>query len=59
MKFFRMIRRACCVAAALTVLSSACCAEGTFAVEDAGLDLSGELSIHYPALTGSGDGVLT
>ena len=59
MKFFRMIRRACCAAAALTVLSSACCAEGTFAVEDAGLDLSGELSIHYPALTGSGDEALT
>ena len=53
-----MICRMLCAAAALLVFTSACGAEKAFIAGDAGLDLSGELSIHYPALTGSGDAAL-
>ena len=55
MKFFRMIRKAICLTAALLVLTSACGAEGVFEIEDAGLELSEELSVHYPTVTGGED----
>ena len=56
--FFRRICRTVCLMAALLVFVSACGAEEAFSVEDAGLDFSEALSIHYPAVTGSGDGEL-
>ena len=58
MKFFRRMIRMFFLAAALLAFAAACGAEEAFVLEDAGLDLSGELSIHYPALTGSGDPAL-
>lgn len=58
MKFFRLIRRALCLAAATLVLVSACGAEEAFRTEDAGLDLTENLSIHYPSLAGGADGEL-
>ena len=59
MKFFRMIRRIFCLAAAMLVIASACGAEEAFVIEDTGLELSEALSIHYPTLSGSADGALT
>lgn len=58
MKFFRMIFRTACLVAALLVFASACAAEEAFSTEDAGLDFSDALSIHYPMVTGSGDEAL-
>ncbi len=55
MKFFRMIRRTLCLAAALLVFAAAGTVEDGFTVQDAGMDLNEEISIHYPAVTGSGD----
>ena len=58
MKFFRLIRRTVCMAVALLLLVSVCLAEDTFTAEDAGLDLTEALSIHYPTLTGTADETL-
>ena len=58
MKFFRTIRRMLCLTAALLVLPFAGSAEGSFAVEDTGLDMGETLSIHYPVISGSGDAEL-
>ena len=58
MKFFRMIRRAFCLAVALTVFEAAGTAEAVFTVEDTGMDLNEAISIHYPLLAGSGDEAL-
>ncbi len=55
MKCFRMIRRMICLTAALLLFVSSCPAEGTLSVEDAGLDLTEQLSVHYPALSGPDD----
>ena len=55
MKFFRMIRRTLCLAAALLVFAAVGTAEDGFTVQDAGMDLNEEISIHYPAVAGSGD----
>ena len=52
MRFFRAVRRILCLAAAVLAFVPACGAEETFSVEDAGLDLSEGLSIHYPRLSG-------
>ena len=58
MKFFRLIRRAACLAAALLLGASVCLAGETFTAEDTGLDLTAELSVHYPTLTGGADEAL-
>ena len=55
MKFFRMICRMLCLAAALLVFTAACGAGEALTVEDAGLDFSEALSIHYPVVAGPGD----
>ena len=59
MKLFCMIRRMFCLTAALLILTAVCGAEEVFVIEDAGLNLSEALSIHYPMLSGAGDGTLT
>ena len=59
MKFSRTIRRLLCLTAALLVFASACGAEEAITVEDAGLDLTEELRIHYPALSGDGETIGT
>ncbi|MBP5726701.1 MAG: hypothetical protein J6Y48_06460, partial [Clostridia bacterium] len=59
MKFSRTIRRLLCLTAALLVFASACGAEEAITVEDAGLDLTEELRIHYPALSGDGENIGT
>ena len=56
MKFFRIILRVLFLIT-LLLFMSVCSAEEAFRVEDAGLDLNGDLSIHYPVL--SGDTALT
>ena len=58
MKFFRLIRRMACMTAALLLCVSVCLAENVFTAEDAGLDLTEAISIHYPALTGDADETL-
>ena len=58
MKFFRIIRRLGCAAAALLLSASVCLAEEAFQVEDRGLDLTADLSIHYPVVSGPGDAAL-
>ena len=58
MKFFRLIRRTACMTAALLLCVSVCLAENVFTAEDAGLDLTDAISIHYPALTGDADETL-
>jgi len=55
MKHFRRIRRLCCLTAALMMTAAGCLAETGIRVEDRGLDLSDEISIHYPAVTGLPD----
>ena len=55
MKFFRMIRLTVCLIAALLLFISVCPAEEAFDMEDAGLDLTDMLSVHYPVVTGSGE----
>ena len=55
MKLFRRIRKLCCLTAALIMAAGCCLAETEIRVEDRGLDLSEEISIHYPAVTGSED----
>ena len=56
MKFFRTIcRMMICLAAVVLVLSSARAEDEIWAVGDTGLDLTETISIHYPALSGSGD----
>ena len=59
MKFFRMIRRTLCLAVALAAAVSACGAEGTFEIADEGLDLTDEISVHYPVVSGGADEALT
>ena len=56
MKGFRMIRRIACMAAALALLLSACCAEGAFEAAEEGLDLTETVSVRYPAVRGGADG---
>ena len=58
MKLFRRIRKVCCLAAALMTAAGCCLAETDLCVEDRGLDLSDEISIHYPAITGTEDAAL-
>ena len=58
MKLFRRIRKVCCLAAALMTAAGCCLAETDLRVEDRGLDLSDEISIHYPAITGTEDAAL-
>ena len=58
MKFFRMICRMICLAAALMVFAPVCGAEEAFTAEDAGADFSETLSIHYPVVNGTGDEAL-
>ena len=59
MKFFRMIRRIACLTAALAVFMSACLAEGAFEIAEEGLELTEELSVHYPVLSGGADKAVT
>ena len=42
----------------MMVCASGCGAEGAFQAEDGGLDLTETIRIHYPVLSGSGDGDL-
>ena len=58
MKRIRRIRKVCCLAAALIMIAGCCLAETEIRVEDRGLDLSDEISIHYPAVTGLEDAEL-
>lgn len=58
MKFFRRFRLCWCVAAALLLAAGCCLAETDIQVEDRGLDLPPEISIHYPAVTAAGDAEL-
>lgn len=58
MKLFRRIRKVCCLTAALMTAAGCCLAETDLRVEDRGLDLSDEISIHYPAITGTEDAAL-
>ena len=58
MKFFRMIRRMLCLAAATAVFACAAGAEGLFEVADEGLDLTETVRVHYPVLTGSAEAEL-
>ena len=55
MKFFRMIYRILCLAAALAVLASACAAEDAFEIAEEGLDLTETVSVHYPVLLGGAE----
>ena len=62
MKLFQTIRRMLSLIAALILFLSVCNAEeGTaaFRIDDAGLDLADDLSIHYPVLSNPGDMALT
>ena len=58
MKRIRRIRRLCCLTAVLIMTAAYCLAETGIRVEDRGLDLSDEISIHYPAVTGLPDAAL-
>ena len=58
MKRFRLIRRLCCLTAALLMAAGSSLADTEVRVEDRGLDLSDEISIHYPAVTGLADAAL-
>lgn len=51
MKFFHRIRQLGCVTVALIMTAVNCPAEADIQVEDRGLDLTEEISIHYPAVT--------
>ena len=59
MRFFRMIRRIVCLAAALLIFASACMAEGTYEIGTEGLDLTETISVHYPVISGGTDETLT
>ena len=58
MKRIRRIRQLCCLTAAMVMIAGCCLAETEIRVEDRGLDLSDEISIHYPAVTGLEDAEL-
>ena len=58
MKIFCRIRKLYCLAAVLIMAAGCCLAETDVRVEDRGLDLSEEISIHYPAITGTEDAAL-
>ena len=55
MKCIRRIRQLCCLTAAMIMAAGCCLAESDIRVEDRGLDLSDEIRIHYPAVTGLED----
>ena len=55
MKRFRRICLICILTAALAALTEACHAENPFLVEDRSVDLTGEVSVHRPIVTGGGD----
>ena len=55
MKRIRRIRQLCCLTAAMIMATGCCLAESDIRVEDRGLDLSDEIRIHYPAVTGLED----
>ena len=55
MKHIRRVRQLCCLAVLLIMAAGCCLAETETLVEDRGLDLSDEISIHYPAVTGLED----
>ena len=55
MKRFRRIRQLCCLTAILILAMGCCLAETEIRVETRGLDLSAEIGIHYPAVTGLED----
>lgn len=58
MKYFCLIRRMICLAAAMLTAVSVCGAESAFTAEDAGMDMTETVSIHYPVISGSGDEAL-
>ena len=58
MKCIRRIRQLSCLAAVLVMIAGCSLAETEIRVEDRGLDLSDEISIHYPAVTGLADAEL-
>ena len=58
MKIFCRIRKLYCLAVVLIMAAGCCLAETDVRVEDRGLDLSEEISIHYPAITGTEDAAL-
>ena len=58
MKRFCRIRQLSCLTAVLIMTAACCLAETGIRVEDRGLDLSDEISIHYPAVTGLPDAAL-
>jgi hypothetical protein len=55
MKLYHWIRKVCCLTAVLVMAAGSSPAEAEIRVEDRGLDLSEEISIHYPAVTGTED----
>ena len=58
MKRIRRIRKVCCLAAALVMIAGCSLGETEIRVEDRGLDMSDEIGIHYPAVTGLEDAEL-
>ena len=58
MKSNRLIRLAICLIAAMLLFIPVCPAEEAFHIEDAGLDMTETLSVHYPVLSGPGDEAL-
>ena len=58
MKFVQRIRQLCCLMAVIVITAGCCLAEPDIRVEDRGLNLSDEISIHYPAVTGLEDTAL-
>lgn len=58
MKRFHRIRQLCCLAAVLVMAAGCCLADTEIRVEDRGLDLSDEIRIHYPVVTGLGNAAL-
>ena len=55
MRLIRKLRQLGCLTAALILAAGGCLAETEIRAEDRGLDLTGEISIHYPAVTGMED----
>ena len=53
MKIFCRIRKLYFLAVVLIMAAGCCLAETDVRVEDRGLDLSEEISFHYPAITGT------
>lgn len=58
MMYIRRIRKLCCLTAVMVMTAGCCLAASDIRVEDRGLDLTDEISIHYPAVTGLEDKAL-